>query len=92
MVVFERSASNREKKVDTQLAADVIADSYDGCSRAETRCVAGDTNYVPVIEKLQARGFSCIVVFWDHASRELKEAASEFISLDPRLDELRREA
>jgi hypothetical protein len=93
VVVFDRNASNREKKVDTQLAADVITDSYEWMQegRDDVRLVAGDADYVPVMEKLQERGFPCILVFWDHASRELKDAASEFICLDPRLDELRRD-
>ncbi|MGZ8707314.1 MAG: NYN domain-containing protein [Gaiellaceae bacterium] len=59
--------------------------------RDEIRIVAGDADCVPVIAKLQNRGFPCVVVFWDHASRELQDAASEFVSLDPRLDDLRRE-
>jgi NYN domain len=92
VVVFDRNASNREKKVDTQLAADVISDSYEWMeqSRDEVRIVAGDADYVPVIEKVRARGFPCIVVFWDHAARELKETASEFVCLDDYLDDLRR--
>ncbi len=91
VIVFDRSASNKEKKVDTQIAADIIADSYEWMQqgRDEVRLVAGDTDYVPVIEKLQGRGFPCVVVFWAHASRELKEAASEFIPLDDRLEALR---
>ena len=93
VVVFERNASNREKKVDTRLAADVISDSYEWMEpgRDEVRIVAGDSDYVPVIEKVRARGFHCLVVFWEHAARELKEAASDFVCLDPLLDELRRE-
>jgi uncharacterized LabA/DUF88 family protein len=69
VIVFERNANNREKKVDTQLAADVIADSYEWMEpgRDEVRIVAGDADYVPVVEKLRDRGFPCIVVFWGHA-------------------------
>jgi uncharacterized LabA/DUF88 family protein len=86
--------SNREKKIDTQLAADVIADSYEWMEpgRDEIRIVAGDSDYVPVVEKLRDRGFPCFVVFWDHASRELKDAATEFVPLDPHLADLRRDA
>jgi uncharacterized LabA/DUF88 family protein len=93
VIVFERNASNREKKIDTQIAADVISDSYEWMKEErgdEVRLVAGDADYVPVVEKLRERGFPCIVVFWEHASRELKEAATEFISLDDHLDELNR--
>lgn len=92
VIVFERNVSNREKKIDTQLTADVIADSYEWMKegRDEVRLVAGDADYVPLIEKLEARGFPCVVVFWEHASRELKESANAFVSLDPHLDDLMR--
>jgi uncharacterized LabA/DUF88 family protein len=93
VVVFDRNASNREKKIDTQITTDVVADSYEWMKqgRDEVRLVAGDADYVPVIEKLQGRGLPCVVVFWEHASRELKEAASEFVSLDAHLEALRRD-
>lgn len=92
VIVFDRNAGNREKKIDTQIAADVVSDSYEWMAegRDTVRLVAGDADYVPVAEKLRERGFPCTVVFWEHASRELKEAASEFIALDPHLDELNR--
>ena len=51
--------------------------------------VAGDSDYVPTIKALQEDGFIVEVVFWNHASRELKEVASRFIGLDPFLDALR---
>lgn len=91
VVVFERSTSNREKKVDTQMAADIVSDSYERMKpdEDEITVVAGDSDYVPVVEKLRQRGFSCSVVFWEQAARELKESASKFISLDPYLEDLR---
>ncbi|MFL6286538.1 MAG: NYN domain-containing protein, partial [Pyrinomonadaceae bacterium] len=58
-------------------------------SNDEVTLVAGDGDYVPTIEKLRKRGFEFHVVFWEHASRELKAAASKFVSLNPYLDFLR---
>lgn len=89
--MFDRNASNREKKIDTQIASDVIEDSYEWMKegRDEVRLVAGDADYVPVVEKLQRRGLPCVVVFWEHASRELKDASNEFLSLDMHLEALR---
>jgi uncharacterized LabA/DUF88 family protein len=44
--------------------------------------VAGDADYVPIVEKLRRRGFAFNVMFWDQASRELKDAATKFVSLN----------
>lgn len=57
--------------------------------RDEITLVAGDSDYVPTVEKLCGRGFQFHVVFWDHASRELKEAATKFVSLNDYVEFLR---
>lgn len=51
--------------------------------------VAGDADYVPTINALKEDVFKVEVVFWGHASRDLREVASKFISLDDYLDALR---
>jgi nitrate/nitrite-specific signal transduction histidine kinase len=43
---------------------------------------------VPAVEKLRKRGFKIDVVFWDHASNELKNVASSFVSLNKHLQHL----
>ena len=89
---FSRSQSGREKKVDVAIAHQLTKDAYTGLIPRETGVivlVAGDRDYVPVIEDLRSEGFTVHVVFWGHASRELKESASYFISLDSLLDRLR---
>jgi uncharacterized LabA/DUF88 family protein len=87
VVVYDRNIQNREKKVDTSIAADMIADSYDLMNPAkdEVTLVSGDRDLVPAVEKLRKRGFKVDVVFWDHASAELKAAASAFVSLNQHL-------
>jgi uncharacterized LabA/DUF88 family protein len=55
----------------------------------EITLVAGDADYVPVIEKIRKRNITFHVVFWAHAARELREAASKFVALDPYLEHLR---
>lgn len=87
MVVHDRNAANKEKKVDTSIAADMISDSYDLMNPAndEVTLVSGDRDLVPAVEKLRSRGFKVDVVFWDHASTELKNSASSFVSLNPHL-------
>jgi uncharacterized LabA/DUF88 family protein len=90
VVVFDRNVANKEKKIDTQLASDMIEHSYELAKAADDdfTLVSGDTDYVPVIEKLKRRGFKVDVCFWRHASRELKQAATRFVELDPWLDYL----
>jgi uncharacterized LabA/DUF88 family protein len=91
VVVYDRSIRNREKKVDTSISTEIVSDSYELMSpdRDEITLVAGDSDYVPTIERVRKRGFNFYVVFWSHASRELKESCTRFISLDDYLDFLR---
>jgi uncharacterized LabA/DUF88 family protein len=88
VVVYDRNIQNREKKVDTSIAADMIADSYELMKpdTDEVTLVSGDRDLVPAVEKLRRRGFKVDVVFWDHASVELRNAASSFVSLNQHLN------
>jgi uncharacterized LabA/DUF88 family protein len=90
VVVFDRDVQNKEKKIDTRIAADMIEHSFTLAKQGEDEftLVAGDTDFVPVIEKVRARGFRVDVCFWQHAGRELKQCATKFIELDPWLDYL----
>ncbi len=90
MTVFDRNVANKEKKIDTQIAADMIEHSFTLANPKddEFTLVAGDTDFVPVMEKLRARGYRVDVCFWQHASKELKHAATKFVELDPWLDYL----
>jgi uncharacterized LabA/DUF88 family protein len=85
VIVYDRNASNKEKKIDTSIAADMVADSYELMNpvKDEVTLVSGDRDLVPAVEKLRKRGLRVDVVFWDHAAGELKAASSSFISLNP---------
>ena len=90
VVVYDRNVSNREKKIDTKIATDITSDSY-ARMRADmdfVTLVAGDADYVPVAENLIERRIRFEVYFWEHASRELREACSRFVPLDQYLDHL----
>jgi uncharacterized LabA/DUF88 family protein len=91
VIVHDRNVAGKEKKVDANIVTDIVSDSYELMTLGEDEItlVAGDADYVPMIENLRVRGFEFHVVFWDHASKELKEAASKFISLNPYLEHLR---
>lgn len=90
VVVFDRNSSNHEKKIDTTIVRDMTKDSYERIQAGDTvTLVSGDADYVPVAEDFRERGIQFEVFFWDHASRELREA-SKFVSLNPRLEYLAR--
>ncbi|MGA2253029.1 MAG: NYN domain-containing protein [Thermoguttaceae bacterium] len=89
--VREKQKSDR-KKVDTGIATEIVADLYELMrpGRDEITLEAGDADYVPTVERVRKRGIDFHVVFWDHAAKELRDAATKFISLNPFLDHLRR--
>lgn len=91
-VVYDRNAANREKKIDTDIVATMMEDSFMLVDPAEDEItlVSGDADYVPSVEKLKERGIAVHVVFWSHAARELQEVATRFIELNPYLEYLRR--
>lgn len=92
--VFDRSPSGREKEVDTGIVTMMVEDSfqYMQAGRGDMAVLlAGDRDYVPMVESLSRRGIGTRVVFWEHATaRALQEAASEFVPLDPHLSEIAR--
>lgn len=89
---YDRSAAGKEKKVDVAIAHAMTKDAYTSINKetSEIILVAGDKDYMPVIEDLKSEGFKVIVVFWDHAAKELKETATKFISLNKWLDYLQK--
>lgn len=90
VVTHDRNVANKEKKIDTGIVAALTRDAYRNAKAEDVfTIVAGDSDYVPAIEALRGDGFQVEVVFWDHAARELKQAASRFVSLNPHLDLLR---
>jgi uncharacterized LabA/DUF88 family protein len=90
VTVYDRNSANREKKVDTTIARDIMKYSYERMKAGTdiVTLVAGDADYVPVVEDMLGRGIQFDVVFWEHASGELRKAASNFIALDAHLDYL----
>ena len=91
VVVYDRNVKGREKKIDTSIVTEMVTDSFRlmDAKCDEITLVAGDGDYVPAIESLRQRGFTFHVVFWGHASRELRDAASKFVNLNSYFDLLR---
>lgn len=89
VIVHDRNVANKEKKVDAEIVTQMMADSYTSYQNGdEFTLVAGDGDYVPTVEHLVGRGIHVTVIFWDHANKELKNACSEFVSLNQHLNHL----
>jgi hypothetical protein len=86
VVVEDRNVQGREKKIDTGVSVQMMGDSYElvqDKAEDEMILVAGDKDYVPAVKHIVNRGIRVTVCFWDHAASELKDAASDFVSLNP---------
>lgn len=88
--IFDRSASGKEKMVDTQMAVDIMEDILTTLKPETDRViiVAGDRDYVPVVIKAKERGFTVRVAYWSHASGLLRKTASDFQVLDGHIRDL----
>jgi hypothetical protein len=88
--VYQRNIAGKEKKVDVAIGHRITKDAYTVVDRKEDRLmlVAGDSDYVPVVSDLVADGFYVSVAFWDHAARELRQAASKFNSLNSYIEQI----
>ena len=88
--VVERGASGREKRVDTGVVTRICRDAYllADPNRDRITLAAGDGDYEPMVRQLVADRFHVTVLYWAHASRELQQAASRFLALDPYVADL----
>lgn len=90
-IVQDRNMRNKEKKVDTSIVANMMRDSYERLRNGdEITLVAGDKDYVPVLEMLLSREIPVHVVFWAHAADELKRLCTKFVSLNAYVNFLRK--
>ncbi|HHQ68808.1 MAG TPA: NYN domain-containing protein [Halothiobacillaceae bacterium] len=85
VITEDRNVANKEKKIDTNIVANMFNDAYTITDKSSDTItlVAGDADFVPSVRILVENGFNVEVAFWGHASRELKEVCSKFINLNP---------
>lgn len=87
VTVFDRNAFNREKGVDMEMGAQIIDDSYQWMKSDRgdrVVLVSGDQDFLPIVGRLNARGFRTTAVFWEHAiSGSLRNGVEAFSALDP---------
>ena len=90
VVTVERGFAGKEKRVDTSLVTRMCRDAYRFADLRRDRItlVAGDGDYEPVVTQLVADGFALTVLYWAHASRELRQAATAFHALDAHIEDL----
>ena len=89
VITHDRNAANKEKKIDAGIVTEMTRDAYRNAKAGDVfTLVSGDSDYVATVETLIKDGFQVDVVFWDHAARELREACSNFISLNPHMNAL----
>ena len=89
--ILDRNSRNKEKGIDTLMVADIMQDMYEIATKREDIfiLIAGDADYMPVLEKLRAKEFEIHVLFWDHAAAALKSGADKFLSLNGYLEQIR---
>jgi hypothetical protein len=86
VVTYDKNVAGKEKKVDTSITYQITKDAFSGKidkDQDQIFLLAGDTDYVPIVQDLVAEGFIVNVVFWEHLGRELKTVASTFTPLNP---------
>jgi uncharacterized LabA/DUF88 family protein len=82
-VVLDRNFFGKEKGVDMRMGMDIAKLLYKEQSAPATLIlVAGDGDFVPVVEDACQAGWHVEVWYWGHAAQTLKAAASKFVALD----------
>lgn len=89
-IVEDRNVRNKEKRIDTGIVTMIMKDAYTLADKKKDTLtlVAGDGDYVPTFKALVSDGFTIDLVFWGHASSDLKKACSKFINLNSYLGHL----
>jgi uncharacterized LabA/DUF88 family protein len=79
--LFERNLRNKEKGLDMEIGLDMNDLSRDEAPGTMI-LVAGDADYVPVLDRVQSRKWKVEVWYWSNAADKLQKAASPFFPLD----------
>lgn len=86
---FQRNESNKEKKVDTGIVQVINKKLYKESEEGDIFVlVLGDKDYVPTVEAIEEENRKTRVVFWDNVAGELIMAASEYIPLETKIEEI----
>jgi len=83
--VFKRNIFGKEKGVDMQMGIDITELVLTKKPPSTIAIVAGDADFVPVVEKARNRGWTTEIWYWSNAANALKDAADRFEELDSAL-------
>jgi uncharacterized LabA/DUF88 family protein len=79
--VFDRNSFNKEKGVDMRMGLDVLKTCL-RLEKADVILVAGDADFIPVIDDLHTEGWYVEVWFWSGAAMDLQATCDRFVPLD----------
>jgi uncharacterized LabA/DUF88 family protein len=90
LTVFKRNFFRKEKGLDMELGlsiSDLIHESRaQGLQPGIVCLVAGDADYVRIVERLRKAKWTAEVWYWNNAAGDLKDAADRFESLNKHID------
>jgi uncharacterized LabA/DUF88 family protein len=85
VTVFKRNIFNKEKGVDMKMGIDITKLILQVTPPGVIALVAGDADFLPVIEEAKAGGWEIEVWYWGNAAEVLRNNATRFINLNPDL-------
>jgi uncharacterized LabA/DUF88 family protein len=80
--VFRRNVFNKEKGVDMKMGLDIQRLIFTERQPGTVAIVAGDADFIPVIDELQQAGWTAEVWYWSSAARDLRDKCDRFEPLD----------
>jgi uncharacterized LabA/DUF88 family protein len=80
--VFKRNIFNREKGVDMRMGLDIGRLVLTEKSAATVVIVAGDADFVQVVEDVHGAGWKAEVWYWSNCANDLRKAVDRFESLN----------
>ncbi len=87
--LFDRNIRDKEKGVDIEMGMDVVERMFEVTPPETIVIVAGDADFLGVVERAKKKGWSVEVWFWGNAAAAM-QGASTFIDLDKAFDYLRK--
>lgn len=87
--LFDRNIRDKEKGVDMEMGMDVVERMFEITPPETIVIVAGDADFLGVVERAKKKGWSVEVWFWGNAAATMQGAAT-FIDLDKAFDYLRK--
>jgi uncharacterized LabA/DUF88 family protein len=84
--VFKRNIFNKEKGVDMKMGMDITRLILGVKPAGIIALVAGDADFLPVVEEARSAGWEIEVWYWANAAQLLQRNATRFIDLSPSLD------